>query len=208
VPSSADKVIELYEKNARQYADDRRRVEWHERAWLDRFSALLPLDGTILDIGCGCGEPIAQYLIDRNLSVEGVDASATMISICHARFPKQRWHVADMRNLALSRTFHGILAWDSFFHLSHEDQRRMFPIFKLHAARGAALMFTSGISHGEAIGSYQGEPLYHASLAPEEYRALLDANGFRVEAHVTEDPDCGGHTIWLAQADGPSRLST
>jgi len=62
-------------------------------------------------------------------------------------------------------------------------------------------MFTSGGSYGEAIGSYRGEPLYHASLAPEEYRALLGSTGFRVVAHIVEDPNCGGHTIWLAQAE-------
>ena len=49
------------------------------------------------------------------------------------------------------------------------------------------------------VGSYHGEPLYHASLAPEEYRSLLDAHGFEVVAHKSDDPDCGGHTIWLAQ---------
>ena len=110
------------------------------------------------------------------------------------------WHVADMRTLALDKTFEGLLAWDSLFHLSHDDQRRMFPIFRRHAAPGAALMFTTGTSHGEAIGSYRGEPLHHASLAAREYQTLLESNGFRNEAHTVEDPDCGGHTIWLAQA--------
>ncbi len=95
--------------------------------------------------------------------------------------------------------FWGILAWDSFFHLCHDEQRRMFPIFREHAAPRAALMFTSGPSHGEAIGACQGEPLYHASLDGAEYRALLEANGFAVVAHVVEDPACGGHTIWLAE---------
>jgi SAM-dependent methyltransferase len=79
--------------------------------------------------------------------------------------------------------------------------RERFPIFKPHAAPGAALMFTSGASHGEAIGSYHGEPLYHASLAPEEYRTLLQSIGFRIIAHVVEDPNCGGCTVWLAQAE-------
>lgn len=60
-------------------------------------------------------------------------------------------------------------------------------------------MFTSGPAHGEAIGSYQGEPLYHASLDAAEYHSLLRANGFAVVAHVVEDPDCDKHTIWLAQ---------
>ena len=49
-----------------------------------------------------------------------------------------------MRSLALGRTFDGIVAWDSFFHLTWDDQRRIFPVFRAHAATGAALMFTSG----------------------------------------------------------------
>ena len=60
-------------------------------------------------------------------------------------------------------------------------------------------MFTSGPSFGEAIGTFEGEPLYHGSLDPAEYRALLDEQGFDVVAHVADDPGCGGHTIWLAQ---------
>lgn len=97
------------------------------------------------------------------------------------------------------RTFNGILAWDSFFHRCPEDQRQKFPIFRKHAASRAALMFTSGTSHGIAMGSLGGEPLCHASLDPDEYRALLDAGGFEVVAHVVEDPTCRHRTVWLAQ---------
>jgi len=60
-------------------------------------------------------------------------------------------------------------------------------------------MFTSGTSHGTAMGLLHGDPLYHASLDPEEYRALLAANGFELIAHLAEDPECGHRTIWLAQ---------
>ena len=54
--------------------------------------------------------------------------------------------------------------------------------------------------HGEAIGSYQGERLYHASLAPGEYRGLLSSHGFDLVFHQAEDPLCGLHTVWLARA--------
>jgi hypothetical protein len=60
-------------------------------------------------------------------------------------------------------------------------------------------MFTSGPRHSEMTGAYQSEPLYHASLDGAEYHALLDENGFKVVKHVVEDPECGFHTIWLAQ---------
>ena len=198
--SDAENIIDLYDRHARDYVADRQREVGNERAWLDQFTALLRQGSSILDIGCGSGEPVARYLIDQGFVVEGVDSSPTLIGFCRERFPQQSWHVADMRTLALKRTYNGLLAWDSFFHLSHDAQSRMFPVFKRHASPNAALMFTSGTSHGEAIGSYRGEPLYHASLAAEEYRALLNANGFRVVAHVVEDPNCG-RTVWLAQAE-------
>jgi SAM-dependent methyltransferase len=198
--SDADQIIDLYERHAHDYVADRRSVDWHEVGWVDRFSALLPRGASILDMGCGSGEPIARHLIERGFMVDGVDSSPTLLALCREHFPQRSWHLADMRTLALEQTFDGLLAWDSFFHLSHDDQRRMFAFFRRHASPGAALMFTSGPAHGEAVGSYRGEPLYHASLAPEEYRALLDSAGFRVVAHIAEDPNCCGHTVWLAEA--------
>lgn len=199
VSKEAAGIIDLYQRKAHQWIESRARTGLFEKPWLDRFRALLPPAGPILDLGCGSAEPIAAYLIGLGHSVTGVDSSAAMIDACRERFPKQKWIVADMREFGLQRTFSGILAWDSFFHLCHDDQRRMFPVFRAHAAPNTALMFTSGPAHGEAIGSFGGEPLYHASLDPAEYRSLLDRSGFRVVSHVVEDPDCGGHTIWLAQ---------
>jgi len=196
--SEAERIIGLYQRHADAWAHDRG-DRLFEAAWLERFRRLLPLHATVLDIGCGTGKPIARYLIEQGFEITGVDSSPAMIAMCRDHFPAQEWQIADMRTLALGRTFNGVLAWDSFFHLAPDDQRRMFPIFRDHAAPRAALMFTSGPSHGEAIGSFHGEPLYHASLDREEYRTLLDESGFDVITHVVEDPNCGLHTIWLAQ---------
>ncbi|MGA7489163.1 MAG: class I SAM-dependent methyltransferase [Xanthobacteraceae bacterium] len=194
----AERIVDLYDRHAAVWDGDRTKSLF-EKAWLDRFLALLPAGGSILEIGCGSAEPIARYFIEAGYDVTGADSSPAMIGICKRRFPAHGWEVADMRTLFLGRRFAGILAWDSFFHLTCDDQRRMFPVFRAHTAPKAALMFTSGPAHGEAIGSYRGEPLYHASLDEAEYRALLDEFGFEVVSYVAEDPACGGHTIWLAR---------
>lgn len=196
--AEAHKIVELYERHAGPF-DEARGWTLFEAPWLDRFLALLPAGASVLDIGCGSAEPIARYLIEKGYPVSGVDSSPSLVRLCRARFPEQDWQVADMRSLSLGRSFDGLLAWDSFFHLTPQDQRAMFAVFRAHAAAGAALMFTSGPSHGEAIGTFAGEPLYHGSLAPSEYRALLAQQGFDVVHHLAEDPTCGGHTIWLAR---------
>ena len=192
-------VEEFYAKNAAAFDADRGR-QLMERGYLDEvLTRLDPERRRILDLGCGGGEPIAQYLIERGCRLTGVDASAPMIGLAAERFPAMTWIVTDMRTLALPERFGAIIAWDSFFHLRPHDQREMFPIFRSHVAARGLLLFTSGPAHGEAVGELYGQRLYHASLDAEEYRELIAANGFEVLRHTVEDPQCGGHTVWLAQ---------
>ena len=198
-----ERIIGLYEENAAAW-DEARGRELQDREWFDRFIALLPVGGSVLDLGCGSGEPVARHLIESGYRVTGVDSSPSLIALCRKRFPGQQWVVADMRELDLGRRFDGILAWYSFFHLHFDDQRAMFPRFAAHAAPGAALMFTSGPRHGEAIGEWQGEPLYHASLAPEEYRELLGANGFAVESFKPGMPIADGPSVWIGLQMSPA----
>jgi len=198
VNSPAERIISLYQRHADHFDRERGR-DLFEKPWLDRFFAVLQPGASILDLGCGSAEPIARYFIEKGCHVTGVDSSPALIDLCKSRFPDQNWIVNDMRTLALGQRFGGILAWDSFFHLCPEDQRPMFDIFRAHAAPHAALMFTSGTVHGEAIGTYQGEPLYHGSLDTAEYHSLLHQTGFTVVSHVVEDPSNSGRTVWLAQ---------
>ncbi|MCU4350534.1 class I SAM-dependent methyltransferase [Acinetobacter ursingii] len=195
----AQKIIQIYQKYGRDWTELRGDY-LYEKAWLDHFLALLPSTGaSVLDLGCGSGQPIAAYLIENGCQVTGGDRSEVMLEMARESFPEQTWINVDMRHFRFDQQFDGILAWDSFFHLTPDDQRAMFAQFSAHAKRGAALMFTSGPSHGEAIGEMFGEPLYHASLDAEEYRALLAQYGFDVVKMVAEDAECTGHTVWLAK---------
>ncbi len=196
----SENIVGLYQRHAEAW--DRLRGKTRtpfEAPWLDRFLARVRAGGCILDIGCGSGEPLSRYILGKGYRICGIDSSSRLVEMCKLRFPEQEWTVADMRTLALGRQFDGVLAWDSFFHLSPEDQRPMFPIFRDHAAPGAPLMFTSGFSHGEVLATFENEPLYHGSLDETEYAARLEENEFDVRSYLKEDPACGLHTIWLAQ---------
>jgi SAM-dependent methyltransferase len=195
----ADRIVGHYEKHAAAWDRDRQDSYWNDKVWHDRFIGRLGDGAKVLDLGCGPGRPVAQYMVQRGLRVTGVDSSSTMISFCRDRLPDQEWIVADMRRLALGRHFDGILAWDSFFHLNHDDQRRMFVIFADHASKGSVLMFNTGPEHGEGVGEYRGDPLYHASLSSAEYVALITRFGFHVLEHATNDAQAGGRTVWLCQ---------
>lgn len=196
----SEKIIAHYERHASAWDADRRASGWNDRIWHDRFVAQLADGADVLDLGCGGGSPVADNLAAHGMRVTGVDSSESLIALCRGRLPEQQWIVADMRSLQLGKSFDGILAWDSFFHLAPDAQRAMFATFAAHAHRGSILMFNTGPSFGEAVGSYRGDPLYHASLDHAEYRELLARCGFGVIEQVTEDPQAGGRTAWLVRA--------
>jgi SAM-dependent methyltransferase len=196
----AKRIVDHYECHALSWDADRRAATWTDKPWIDRFFRTLEPGAHVLDLGCGGGSPVALHMVSEGFRVTGVDSSPTLISLCRTRMPEQQWIAADMRSLDLGRRFDGILAWDSFFHLGHDDQARMFPIFAAHAARGAILMFNAGPSRGKAIGCYRGDRLYHASLDASEYGELLTAHGFDLIEHSINDLATGGRIFWLARA--------
>ncbi|MET3780188.1 SAM-dependent methyltransferase [Brevundimonas sp. 1080] len=196
---SAKRIVGLYRDKADDWVRNRGATLYSgedgadEAVWLDRFVAGLPPAAKILDVGCGSGWPIGAALLERGFQLTGVDASPGLIAHAQTTLPKGVWSVADMRDAFPPGPFDGVLAWHSLFHLSPDDQSRVLPKLAACVADGGRLMFTSGQAHGETIGQWRGEPLYHASLDPEAYRALLSDSGLRVEH---DGADTG---VWLAR---------
>lgn len=131
----------------------------------------------------------------------GLDAAEAMIAQARAHAPGGDWRVGDMRTLDMDVRFDGILSWDAFFHLSQDAQRALRPRIARHLGPGGALLLTVGPEASEVIGRVGPEPVYHASLAPEDYAARLAAEGLSVMDFRAEDPDCDRHTVLLAQKD-------
>lgn len=194
----------VYDRQAASYDAGRARVLF-ERAWLERFAHGLPSGGRVLDLGCGAGEPIARWLIENGFRVIGIDLSAAMLAIARRRWPKGDWRQADMRRLDLGERFDGILGWDSFFHLTPDDQRATIPVLARHLAPGGVLLLTVGPDRAEATGHVGGEKVYHASLSPADYAVRLKDCGLRLTGFLAEDPDCDFHSVLMARKDHPCR---
>lgn len=200
---SVPSALHMYERHGAAWARLRNQ-NLLEEAWIDRFCALLSPRATVLDIGCVAGVPIGAELVRRGYALTGMYGSATMVALFRRNLTEIQIHHQDMRTLELRQRFSGLLAWDSFFHLTPADQRPMFARFADHTAPGGPLMFTSGYEEGSAMGKLEGDPLYHGSLNTREYEALLNVSGFEVMNHVIADPTCGSRTIWFGETTGVS----
>ena len=187
----------VYERNAESY-DARRSRALFEARWLRRFSGAMPEGGRVLDLGCGSGRPIAGWLIGEGFRLTGADFSEPMLQLARARWPNGDWRLSDMRTLDLPDRFDGIIGWDSFFHLTPDEQRACLPRLARHLNPGGVLMVTVGSIEGEVTGFVGEDPVYHASLSVAEYATLLDGCGMRMTAYLAEDPDCDYHSVMMA----------
>ncbi len=198
--ASPEDTREVYERQAAAYDAQRSRALFEAR-WLARFAAGLTDGVRVLDLGCGAGEPIARWFIAEGFQVTGVDFAEPMLAIARTRWPDGDWRQGDMRHLDLGEAFDGIIAWNSFFHLRPEEQRRCIGHMASHLNSGGSLLVTVGPRAGEVSGTVGGETVYHASLSPADYVLCLEQNGLRLTGFLAEDPETNEHSVLMARKD-------
>lgn len=194
-------VTEIYD-NIANWFDNARDKLLVEETILEKLLSELKDQPDILDLGCGTGEPIAKYLIEKGSKITGVDGAQQMIEKARNRFPDHVWLHQDMRRIDLDKKFDAILCWDSLFHLNCEDQRAMFNIFESHAKENCVLLFSCGSKLGEAwspMYGFEGVDMYHASLDSDEYLRILKHYGYEILIQKENDPTCGHRAYFLAK---------
>jgi SAM-dependent methyltransferase len=172
-------ILPSYEREAADWARGRVLTMWEAPALLAAVDGRAP-GLRVLDLGCGSGEPIAAWFVRRGDRVTGVDGAAAMIAeLRRPACPGQRPIHADMRGLALGRRFDVILAFNSVFHLSPDDQRAMFPVFAAHAAPGRRFCSPADRRRAKPGGGSGPRRSTTPRSIPAEYRACLSESRVR-----------------------------
>ncbi|MEM6759695.1 MAG: class I SAM-dependent methyltransferase [Pseudomonadota bacterium] len=188
----------VYDRQAAAYDAQRSRALFEAR-WLARFTAALPAGAHVLDLGCGTGDPIARWFKAEGFRVTGMDFSPQMLRIARDRWPDGDWREADMRDFEAPERFDGIIAWNSFFHLTAGEQPACIARMARHLAPHGVLMLTVGHADGAVDGTVGGERVFHASLSPAAYATALEENGVRLTGFLAEDPETQSHTVLMAR---------
>jgi SAM-dependent methyltransferase len=187
----------VYERQAAGW-DARRPKMLIEQSWLEAFAARVPQGGRVLDLGCGAGDPIAGWFLQRGYDYTGIDYSQPMLDIARQKYPAGTWLRQDMRALSLEEVFDGVLSWDGSFHLSIEEQRKLIMTLGKVVGQNGVLMLTIGHEEGEVLGTVEGEAVYHASLSEEDYKHTLKEAGFTDMSFTLQDEACDMHSILMA----------
>jgi SAM-dependent methyltransferase len=170
-------------------------------AWLE---PRLGPGAAILDLGCGCGIPVAQVLSGQH-QVTGVDISPVQIERARQLVPAAEFICADITTLDFAPgSFAAVVAFYSIIHVPLEEQPALFAKLAQWLKPDGYLLASLG--HTAWTGTepnwrdVEGATMYWSHSDASTYRRWCAANGLRIvqEGFIPEGD--GGHTILLAQA--------
>lgn len=158
----------------------------------------------MLDLGCGTGEPVARYLVERGFRVVCVDESAAMLEIARRTLPGAELIRADMCELKLDEQFAAAVVWDSLFHVERGRHLSVFQkLSSLLAPGGLLLLSAGGTGHAGFTSEMHGRTFFYSAHDPAETLRLLASAGFEVELCEEDDPSSHGHLAVVARRVEP-----
>nr|WP_295934607.1 class I SAM-dependent methyltransferase [uncultured Dyadobacter sp.] len=141
-----------------------------------QWARSLPLNATVLDVGCGAGDPISKALVDEGLTVYGIDASPSMVQTFKQNFPNIPVACEAAQDSSFfNRQFDAIISWGLIFLLPVEIQEVVIRKMANALYAGGKLLFTAPsqkMKWEDAITEIES-----TSLGAERYKELLIASG-------------------------------
>lgn len=170
--SSYDKIVEQWD-NARKNGSI--------SSLLVLFADKLKDGSSVLDIGCGTGEPVTKFISEHNFVITGIDISSKMIEKAQSlNLKNANFFVADFFDFKPNEKFDGIVAFDSFFHFPKEKRRIIYKIAAKMLKKDGYLLFTHGKYDLKITNEMFGEEFYYSSLGTKEVKLLLHEAGFEI----------------------------
>lgn len=193
----------------------------HHTRWARLLVELLrPTHGArILELGCGCGVPVAQTLTRAGHHLVGIDISAVQVGRARELVPKGQFFRADITELVggsveggvqdailNSVPFDAVVALYVLIHLPVEEQAALIRHLGDWIKPGGHCMMTVGITAwtGEVkgwLGSARDTRMWWSQSSLENYRKWAKDGGFEIirDEHVTDDVDeeSEGHQFLL-----------
>ena len=98
-------------------------AETKYQSWISELSGRLPAGGTVLDLGCGSGVPVARALTAQGHHVTGVDISDVQIRRARELVPQAEFIRADATAVDFaSASFDAVVSFYALIHIPLDEQ--------------------------------------------------------------------------------------
>ncbi len=148
----------------------------------DEWLTQVPQGGSILDAGCGHGQPVINRLLEKGFQVTGSDPSPEMLRRARQQFPDIELIQQTTTALTQRAAFDGVCSFSSMLYLDPIDF--LNSIYRLHAAlKPGGVLFLYAY---DSAPSWRGMPFHHIlgqwmwawHYGMEEAAQLLSEHGY------------------------------
>ena len=158
-------TLKYYEKNASGFSESTAKVDFTEVQ--EKFLALIPGDGMVLDFGCGAGRDTKAFL-ERGYRVEAVDGSEKLCKIA-SEFTGIDVKQMLFEELNEVEKYDGIWACASILHLSKSELKTVMSKM-IRAVKQGGYIYTS-FKYGEFEGDRNGR--YFKDFTEETFQQFM-----------------------------------
>ncbi len=155
---------------------------------------------TLLHLGCGGGHN--DHVLKEHFEVTGVDIAEGMLALARELNPEVAYHVGDMRDVRLGRTFDAVIALDSIgYMLTEEDLGAAFRTAFEHLGPGGTFVTLAEMSRE---GFEQHRTYHHVGVQGDVEVVLF-------ESYYDPDPSdttYEGVFVYLVRRSGELELYT
>lgn len=173
--------------------------------WLDELAPRLPAGSPVLDLGCGCGVPVAKFLAEKGFAVTGADISPVQISRARAAVPNADFLCADMTTMTFpAHAFAAVVSFYAVIHVPLAEQPALLSSVRRWLTPGGWFLATLGADHWTGTEenwlNVEGGTMFWSHADAATYAQWLTDAGFAIcQTRFIPEGAGGGHTLFLAQ---------
>jgi SAM-dependent methyltransferase/ribosomal protein S18 acetylase RimI-like enzyme len=182
-----------YDGIATQWDEARTSFVGNERGYLELLLERVPTPASILDVGCGTGRPMAEFVLARGHRITGVDQSEELLTIARQRFPDATWLHARIEDFHPEAGYDGVICWDALFHVERAHHEGILSRLYECLVPGGRIMFTVGGSANPPFTDTMfGHEFFYDSHPPQHVSAMLLGLGYELLVNEYMDLPMGG----------------
>ncbi|MEN2418106.1 class I SAM-dependent methyltransferase [Streptomyces rimosus] len=180
-------------------------------SWIAELLGRLPGGADVLDLGCGCGVPVARALSGAGHAVTGVDLSEVQVERARGLVPRGSFLRADALEIGFAAaSFDAVVCLYVLIHLPLTEQPVLLSRIAGWLRPAGTLLVVAG--HGAWTGTEEdwlgaGAAMWWSHPGKETYREWITAAGLFVEGEEFVPEGDGGHVLFWArkrgEAEGP-----
>ncbi len=170
-----------YDQIAEAYSRLEGGQQWPRMKWLQKVLARLEPKSSVLDLGCGSGDP-ADIEIARQHHVTGVDISSAQVDMARQNVPQGRFIREDLAALEFpGGSFDAVVSFYTLEHVPRDQHGEVLKRIHSWLRTGGLLLFSCEAGDlDDVTGQWLGVPMFFSSFDPQTMTVLVEEAGFEV----------------------------